>query len=173
VSEEYHCEALTAHHQRTNFSSGVAELDHYFRQQLWQDIRRRVTSCFVVTEIASSTVAGYYTLASAGLPTTELPADVTRRLPRYPILPAVRIGCLAVDAAFRGRGLGGLLLMDAAARADRAEQANCALLVDAKNDNAVSFYRHYGFTSFASQPRVLFLPQATVTRLLDSSRGPS
>jgi ribosomal protein S18 acetylase RimI-like enzyme len=114
----------------------------------------------------SGAVAGYYTLASAGIPVSELSADVLRRLPRYPTLPAVRIGRLAVDGTYRGRGIGELLLMDAAARAHRADQANYALLVDAKDDAAAAFYRHYGFVPYASNPLILFLPLATAARLL-------
>jgi GNAT superfamily N-acetyltransferase len=167
VTPEYHCEALAAHHERSNFACGVAELDRYFRQQVTQDIRRRVTSCFVAIA-ANGAVGGYYTLASAGIPVSELPADLLRRLPRYPTLPAVRIGRLAVGGGFCGRGVGGLLLMDAAARAYRAEQANYALLVDAKDDAASAFYRHHGFTPFAGNPRILFLPLATAAKLLDS-----
>lgn len=78
----------------------------------------------------------------------------------------MRIGRLAVDGAFRRRGVGELLLMDAAARAARAEQANCALLVDAKDDAAVGFYQRYGFTAYPSNPRILLLPLATATSLL-------
>ena len=167
MTEHYLCEALGAHHQRANFACGVVDLDRYFHQQVTQDIRRRVTNCFVAVAIPSGAIAGYYTLASAGIPVNELPADLVRRLPRYPTLPAVRIGRLAVDGAFRGRGVGGLLLMDAAARAHRADQANYALLVDAKDDTAAAFYRHHGFTAYASNPRILFLPLATAARLLD------
>lgn len=171
MTEAYRCEALAAHHQRASFACGTAELDRYFHQQVTQDIRRRVTSCFVAVDAASGAVAGYYTLASAGIPINEVPDDLQRRLPRYPTLPAVRIGRLAVDGAFRGRGIGGLLLMDAAARSHRADQANYALLVDAKDDTAVTFYRHYGFMPYASNPRILFLPLATATRLLDRPEG--
>ena len=134
MTEAYRCEALAAHHERATFACGVAELDRYFHQQVTQDIRRRVTSCFVAVAAESGAIVGYYTLASAGILVSELPADIVRRLPRYPMLPAVRIGRLAVDGAFRGRGVGGLLLMDAAARAHRADQANYALLVDAKDE---------------------------------------
>jgi ribosomal protein S18 acetylase RimI-like enzyme len=169
VTEAYRCEALAAHHERASFACGTPELDRYFHQQVSQDIRRRVTSCFVAVDTAGGGVAGFYTLASAGIPISELPGDLQRRLPRYPTLPAVRIGRLAVDGAFRGRGIGGLLLMDAAARAHRADQANYALLVDAKDDAAAAFYRHYGFAAYASNPRILFLPLATATRLLDHS----
>ena len=166
MSESCRFEPLTAHHDRRAFSCGVAELDHYFHQQVTQDIRRRVTSCFVAVT-GDYAIAGYYTLASGSIPITELPPDLAWRLPRYPTLPAVRIGRLAVDARFHGQGFGRLLLWDATVRALRAEQANFTLLVDAKDDTAVEFYRHYGFVSFATAPRVLFLPLATAAKILD------
>jgi ribosomal protein S18 acetylase RimI-like enzyme len=144
----------------------VPELDRYFQQQVSQDIRRRVTTCFVAVA-TGGTVAGFYTLASAGIPVSELPPALARRLPRYPVLPAARIGRLAVDRAYRGRGLGGLLLMDAAARALRAEQANFSLTVDAKDEAATAYYRRHGFIPFASDPRTLFLPLATAARALE------
>ena len=162
-------EVLAAHHDRRVFSCGVAELDRYFQQQVTQDIRRRITSCFVAIS-DDDAIAGYYTLASGSIPITELPEDLAKRLPRYPSLPAVRIGRLAVDTKFRGQGFGRLLLWDATARALRAEQANFTLLVDAKDDAAVAFYRHYGFVAFATAPRVLFLPLATAAKILDASR---
>jgi ribosomal protein S18 acetylase RimI-like enzyme len=91
---------------------------------------------------------------------------MTKRLPRYPTLPTVRIGRLAVDLQFRRRGLGAAMLADAAGRASRSPPAVFALLVDAKNDDAVAFYRRYGFQSLASQPRTLFLPMATAEKAL-------
>jgi ribosomal protein S18 acetylase RimI-like enzyme len=159
-------EALAPTHDRRSFSCGVAELDRYFHQQVTQDIRRRITSCFVgIAE--GAVIAGYYTLASASIPAAEIPADLARRLPRYPTLPAVRIGRLAVDAKYRGQGLGRALLWDAAARALRAEQANFSLLVDAKDDTAVEFYRHFGFEPFITAPRILFLPLATAAQVIE------
>jgi GNAT superfamily N-acetyltransferase len=165
VTEAYHFEPLAAHHSRAGFDCGVAELDRYFQQQVTQDIRRKVTSCFVGVADDGS-LAGYYTLASASIPIGDLPIDLARRLPRYPTLPAARIGRLAVDFRFRSCGLGGLLLMDAARRALRAEQANFSLLVDAKDETAAAFYRHHGFLPFADNPLMLFLPLATVAKLL-------
>ena len=170
MRERCRFELLAAHHDRRTFSCGVVELDRYFRQQVTQDIRRRITSCFVALT-GDDAIAGYYTLASGGIPVTELPPDIARRLPRYPTLPAVRIGRLAVDTRFRGQGFGRLLLWDATQRALRAEQANFTLLVDAKDEAAVEFYRHYSFVSFATAPRVLFLPLATAAKILDRNRG--
>lgn len=152
-------------HDRRTFTSGSEPLDRYFRQQVTQDIRRRVTACFVAIEQSSQRIAGYYTLASANISLADLPADVAQKLPRYPAVPAVRLGRLAVDQAFQGHGVGGVLLADALARALRADIAAYAMVVDAKDATAAAFYQHHGFIAFASQPRTLFLPLATAQAL--------
>jgi ribosomal protein S18 acetylase RimI-like enzyme len=157
---------LSAQHDRAAFACGEEALDRYLRTQATQDIRRRVASCFVAIEVATGKLAAYYTIASASIPTPQLPPEMIKRLPRYPALPAVRIGRLAVDLQFRGRGLGAAMLADAASRTLQAPPAVFALLVDAKNDDAVAFYRRYGFRPLASQPRTLFLPMATAEKLL-------
>jgi ribosomal protein S18 acetylase RimI-like enzyme len=162
----FRLEPLSDVHDRSSFGCGEEALDRYLRTQATQDIRRRIASCFVAVEVATSHLAAYYTIAAAGIPTTELPSDLIKRLPRYPTLPAVRIGRLAVDVRFHGRGLGGALLADAVRRTLQAPPAVFTLLVDAKNDSAVAFYRHYGFLPLASQPKTLFLPLATAEKLL-------
>jgi ribosomal protein S18 acetylase RimI-like enzyme len=146
---------------RTAFKSGVGALDTYFHQQVTQDIRRRVTACFVALT-ADQRIAGYYTLASASILLADLPIDVGKKLPRYPSVPAVRMGRLAIDEDFKGQGLGGALLADALDRAARAEIAACALVVDAKDEAAMHFYRHHGFMALPDSPLTLFLPLATV-----------
>src|SRR5580700_3173192 len=80
--------------------------------------------------------------------------------------PPFRIGRLAVDQRFQGRGLGAALLADAASRTLKADAAAFTLLVDAKNDSAVAFYQRFGFRILASQPRTLFLPLATAQKVL-------
>lgn len=157
---------LGAEHNRDSFDCGEEALDRYFKTQVSQDTRRRVANCFVATESASGLLAGYYTIASAGIPFVDLPPEESRRLPRYPSLPAVRIGRLAVDRKFQGRGLGEMLLLDAMRRSMNLPPAVYALLVEAKNDRAVAFYQRYGFRAFASQPRTLFLPMATAVKAL-------
>jgi len=113
----------------------------------------------------------HYTLAATSIPGPKLPPAVAKRLPRYPLIPAVRIGRLAVDRQFRGRGLGSALLIDATQRTLRAAPAAFAFVVDAKNDRAAAFYRHHGFGPFASQPGTLFLPLATAAKALGSASG--
>jgi ribosomal protein S18 acetylase RimI-like enzyme len=159
-------DTLGANHDRTAFGSGDDALDRYFQTQVTQDIRRRITNCFVVVEVATGHVAAYYTLSAASIPLVDLPPDETKRLPRYPTLPAVRIGRLAVDRRFQRRGLGELMLMNAVHRTVQDAAAAFALLVDAKNDLVAGFYRRYGFRPIAGKPRTLFLPLATAQRTL-------
>jgi len=151
-------EALGSSHDRMGFSCGVETLDRYFQKQAAQDVRRRVTACYVALEAPGAKVAGYYTLAAAGIPLADMPAALAKQLPRYPSVPVARLGRLAVDQAFHGRKLGSALLWDAVQRSSRSEIAVFALVVDAKDDQAKAFYRHHGFVSFGSQPRQLVLP---------------
>lgn len=155
---------LGAEHQRGSFHCGEETLDRYLQTQATQDIRRRIANCFVAVEAATGSLAAYYTIAATSIPLIDLPPKEAKRLPRYPTLPAVRIGRLAVDQNFQGRGLGGALLIDAARRSIHSPPAVYALLVDAKNDQAVVFYEKFGFRTFAGQPRTLFLSLATAEK---------
>lgn len=164
MSAPFRVEPLAAEHDRVAFSCGEPALDVYFRTQVTQDVRRHITNCFIAIDVATEIVAGFYTLSAASIPVRGLPPGLTKRLPRYPVLPAVRIGRLAVATQFRGRKLGAALLADAAERALGAAPASFTLLVDAKNDVAVAFYEHHGFVRLASQPQSLFLPLATIAK---------
>jgi len=162
---------LGSSHDRSLFRCGDEALDRYFQTQATQDIRRRIANCFVVVETATSQVAAYYTLSAASIPLVDLPPEEAKGLPRYPTLPAVRIGRLAVDRRFQRRGLGELMLMNAVHRTAQDAAAAFALFVDAKNDEAVAFYERYGFRAIAGKPRTLFLPLATAqTTLLQTKR---
>jgi ribosomal protein S18 acetylase RimI-like enzyme len=151
-------ESLGPSHDRTEFACGVEALDRYFREQAGQDVRRRATACFVAREIATNRIAGFYTLAAGGIPLAKLPVRLAKRLPRYPAVPVARLGRLAVAVAWHGRKLGGALLWDAVERARRSEVAVYALVVDAKDEQAKSFYLHHGFVPFGDAPGTLILP---------------
>jgi GNAT superfamily N-acetyltransferase len=133
-------EALGASHDRAGFSCGVEALDRYFQKQATQDVRRRATACYVALEAPGAKVASYYTLAAAGIPLADMPAELAKQLPRYPSVPVARLGRLAVDQAYRGRKLGSALLWDAVQRSSRSEIAVFALVVDTKDDQAETFY---------------------------------
>lgn len=149
---------------RSRFDCGVEPLNHYLKSQATQDIKRRVTACFTALN-QDQEIAGYYTLASASIHLVDLPEQLAKKLPRYPSVPAVRMGRLTVDQAFHGQGLGAALLADALRRAASAEIAAYALMVDAKDAQAARFYAHHGFMVMVDAPLFLFLPLAAVKGL--------
>jgi ribosomal protein S18 acetylase RimI-like enzyme len=167
VTTGFRVEALSSAHDRKSFSSGSEPLDRYLRELATQDIKRRVSNCFVALDDAG-VIAGYYTFAATSFPLTELSAEEARRLPRYTLMPAGLIGRLAVDERFQGQRLGGALILDAATRAAGADPAIFALVVDAKDDAAIAFYEHLQFRRFASRPATLFLPIATALQALNA-----
>ena len=81
VAGAFRLEVLRAEHDRKVFSCGVQPLDRYFREQATQDIRRRVSACYVAIHEATFAIAGYYTLAASGVPLAEMPSQLAKRLP--------------------------------------------------------------------------------------------
>ena len=114
------------------------------------------------------TIAGYYSLSQFSVKLGDLPPRMVKRLPRYPLVPASLIGRLAVDERFRGKGIGEMLLMDALARClDVSRQVACAaVIVDAKDDAATSFYLKYGFMELPGVAKRLFIPIGTVEAVI-------
>lgn len=146
---------------RETFNSSSEPLNLYLQKQVSQDVKRRIATCFVAVE-PSGKIAGYYTLASTGVALVNIPETYRKKLPRYPTVPAVLMGRLAVDDDYRGMGLGALLLADALKRIAKAEIAAYALVVEAKDEKAVAFYRHFGFIPFQDAEKHLFFPLANL-----------
>ena len=159
-------EPLGSQHDRKAFSCGIDALDRYFREFATQDIKRRVSNCFVGIGQGGD-VAGYYTFAATSLPLGDMPPEQAKKLPRYPLVPAGLIGRLAVASAYQGRRIGGALIMDAVLRAARADPAIFAIIVDAKDDRAAKFYEHLGFKRLSSRPGTLFVTVATAFQALE------
>lgn len=164
TASPYAFEALSPGHDRAGFKSGVEPLDRYFASQVTQDIRRRVSACFVAVERASGAIVGFYTIAAFAIPLPDLAPAAAKKLPRYPFVPAVLVGRLAVALGHRGQGIGAGLILDAVERALRSEIAAFAIVVDAKDEAAVAFYKRHGFTAFVNAPMRLYLPLAEVAR---------
>jgi GNAT superfamily N-acetyltransferase len=88
----------------------------------------------------------------------------------YP-LPVVLLARLAVDRRHQRAGLGASLLLDALQRVIRAsdEIAVRAIIVDAIDESAASFYRHFGVESSPLSPSTPMLPLETARRVLGTT----
>lgn len=163
----YRIEVLGCQHSRNLFSCGSAEFDQYFKQQMSQDVKRHIAAAFVLTEEKQSNPIGFYTLSSMAIAASELPEQIVKKLPKYSLMPGTLLGRLAVDERWHGKGLGGMLLIDALRRSviSCKEIASMAVIVDAKDNKAVAFYERFGFIRFFHNASKLFLPMSTIELL--------
>lgn len=160
-------EPLDRQHDRGAFRSGSDALDRYLKERASQDVRRRVAGCFVAAD-QEKKIAGFYTLAATSVNLDALPQELIKGLPRYPVVPAMLIGRLAIAIEHQGRGLGSALIADAVVRVDGLRIGAFALIVDAKDDRAKAFYEANGFVSLPGEERRLCMPIETALRALRS-----
>ncbi len=157
-------EILAPHHERSSFESGEEPLDRYFRVQAGQDAKKNIAAPFVLS-FPDGVVVGYYTLSATAVRLTDLPEKITKKIPRYPLVPATLLGRLAVAKQYQGKGYGRFLLADALFRCVQNEIASFAVIVDAKNDAARQFYERESFLPFQDIPMRLFRPMADLRDL--------
>ncbi len=148
---------------RSSFSCGVEDLDRYFIRQASQDAKRKIAAPFVMLD-PDGGIAGYYTLSAYGIDCRELPSDLAKKLPKYPVMPATLLGRLAVDTRYRGRKLGSLLLLDALYRswANTVQVASVGVIAEAYDEAARQFYLHHEFVSVPGNHRKVFIAMKTI-----------
>lgn len=158
---------LHAGMKRAGFSCGEPALDNYLATQARQDMKRGFATVITASDVAKpGTIIGYYTLSAASVLLDSLPGNLARKMPRYPAVPAIRLGRLAVDATRQKEHVGSLLVFDALRRASAYELAWAVFLVDAKTDQVATFYTKFLFQRFAHNPRALWMHRKQVEALV-------
>jgi predicted GNAT family N-acyltransferase len=166
-TKKYLIVSLDKMHDKSEFNCGTDVLNQYLKIQAAQDAKKNVSVTYVLTSSVSEKILGYYTLSSIGIFPGELPEETVRRLPRYPVLPGILLGRLAVDISCQGMSIGQYILIDALKRSLQVSNqiGIVAVIVDAKNERAISFYRHFGFIQLPENTHRLFLPISTIQKL--------
>lgn len=167
-------EPLGDHHNRAAFTCAGDEgliLQQYLRDdaRALREHRRHVTKVHVLTRESNPTeICGYFTLSTATLEIEELPKNVSRGLPLYRPMPALKLGRMAVSDNYRGHDLGTLIIEEAFRICVhfRESVGFIALLVDAKTDNLVEYYQKRGFSRFPERIRGLYIMQPTMAQIL-------
>ncbi len=156
---------LDSAHKKENFNCGKGLLDAYLHKQAKQDVKRRLSACFILPD--ENEIKGYYTLSTAAVDRRLLPQEIIKKLPpSYSDLPAILLGRLAVSKNYQGRGLGEFMLMDALKRSYfiSMQVGSMAVIVDPLDEEAVKFYEKYDFISLPDSGK-MFLPMATIATL--------
>jgi GNAT superfamily N-acetyltransferase len=154
-------------HRVDQFSCGEASLDRWLTAYAGQNQQRDAARSFVTIE-PDGKVAGYYTLVAAQVEHEQATSTVNKGLSRHFPIPVALIARLAVTTQYQGTGLGRSLLLDALQRVLRASDqlAVRAVTVDALDDRAAAFYRHFGFEPSPLEPRTLMVPLDAIRRAL-------
>jgi len=153
---------LTQTHDLTGFCSGQPTLDKWLVERSWANESSGASRTFVATSQTSSQVVGFYSLAASSVRVAEAPGAVRRNMPDP--IPVILLGRLAADQSMQGCGLGRALLQDCVRRVLTAGDAVGirALLVHTLDEQAASFYRHFGFITSPTDSTALFLPLSRI-----------
>lgn len=166
---QYLTQALKSEHNRKNFSCGKPSLDHYITHQAGQDMRRKLSVCFVIPN-QNNDIIGYYTLSSFSVSSETLPEKLRDKLPAsYNELPVILLGRLAVDKKQQRSGIGKLLLIDALKRSFETSLniGAMAVVISPIDQEAQSFYKRYGFLELPDSKK-MFLPMKSISHLFES-----
>ncbi len=160
-------ELLSSKHKKSVFSCGKTMLDVYIHKQANQDIKRKLSACFVISENKTGFIKGYYTLSNNSIPLSDIPNEISKKLPKsYQSIPTILLGRLAIDSKFQGQGIGKILLVDALKRSFEISKTigSFAVVVDPIDANAENFYHKYGFIKLPNSGK-MFLPMKTISQL--------
>jgi GNAT superfamily N-acetyltransferase len=158
-------------HDRASFDCGVPQLNEFLQRHARQSHERGGAKTFVAAPVDDPCrVLGFYSLSPASLDYARTPAVARKGLARHDV-PVFRLARLAVDRAVQGSGLGGQLLLAAGRRCllAAAEVGGVALLIDAKNGQAASWYQSLGGIPLLDAPLSLLLPLDTIAAALKSA----
>lgn len=165
--EAWAIEPLASRHDRESFDCGEAPLNDYLKRSARQNEDRGISRTYVAVRSGGPRVLGYYTLRVGAVEAAGFPKEEAKRLPRYPI-PVVHLARLAVDKSAQGQGVGQALLASALKKAVVASTLVGAYAVEvlAKTEKAARFYEKHGFKAFQDDAKHLYLPIATIVRLI-------
>jgi len=161
-------EPLGSRHDRESFDCGQPDLEDYLRRIARQHADKGVSRTFVLVEDAEpGTVLGFMTLALCEIMPSALPPKFSKKYAHR--VYGVKLARLAISRSRQRQGLGALMMLHAMDRA-RSVADNAGIVgffVDAKDTQAQAYYLRYGFIPLVNDPLRLFLPLATLNRVLE------
>ncbi len=148
-------EKLQRGHKIDEFDCGQEALNRFLIRHALQNQQAEASQTYVA--LADEKIVGYYTLVVGEVAFESAHERLTKGLARHPV-PIMLLARLAIVTSWQGKGLGSGLLKDAMQRTlQAADIAGIrAFAVHAKDDEAKSFYEHFGFTPLPSDAYHLF-----------------
>ena len=155
---------------KASFDCGVEPLNTYLKRFARQNQRLSIGITYIATYPGDNQILGYYTLSAGDIQFENMPEELNKKLPKYPI-PIARIGRLARDLSVKGQGVGTLLLINAFERVLKIsdELEINGIEVDAKDEHAKNFYQSFGFEELFDDELHLYISIKTIKAAFASS----
>lgn len=152
----YVIEKLARRHEVEGFDCGHEALNRFLTRFALPNQQANASQTYL--GLADTRVVGFYTLVVGEVAYADAPERLTKGLAQHPV-PLMLLARLAVDHAWKGRGLGAGLLKDAMQRTLRVAEivGIRALAAHAKDEAARAFYEHFGFVASPTDPLHLFI----------------
>lgn len=150
-------EKMNHEHDFSQFDCGEESINEFVKT-IRKQVEYRNSVVYVICDIGTKIVRGFYTLSNGSVNRDEPPKNMTRYSTKD--IPVTLLGRLGVDKTIQGHGVGADLLRDAVERAIAASQvvASRALLVHALDERVAAFYKgQAGFKESPISPVTLFL----------------
>lgn len=160
-------------HDRTSFDCGEEESNTFLQTHASKHMevgisRTMVLPSTILLPNGKYPICAFYTIAPSSIERETLPAELAKKLPRYPI-PVFLLAQLAVHSEYHGQGLGKITLIKVLQNLweINAHLKAYAVVVDRLNDGTKDFYKKYGFEILCEyNGRVrMFLPMKTIAQL--------
>ncbi|MBA3030243.1 MAG: GNAT family N-acetyltransferase [Desulfobacteraceae bacterium] len=164
----YKIEPLSKHHNRKDFDCGEEALNQYLLAVASQHAKKSVSRTFVLIEVdRPEKILGFVTLTACEIRAEFLPDPYPKKFPSK--VSGAKIGRLAIDKAHQQKGFGSQLMVFAMSQAliVHGSIGLVGMMVDAKNDEAKAYYRHYGFIPLPDNSLTLFLPIKTIQEAVE------
>lgn len=158
IPEVFETQLLHEHLDLSQFDSGQPALDDWLRNEAVKAQKADVARVHAWTRPGSDEVVAYFALVPTLVSPSTLPRSARGPYSRSDVVGYL-IGRLALARSLQHQGLGFDLLVDACGTAAAASQkaGGRVIVVDAIDDSALGFYRHYGFKPIDKSNRLYVL----------------
>ncbi len=158
-------EPIGRSHDRRGFDCGNPDLNQYLQHTARQQTEKGISRTFVLVEDDNpAEIQGFFTLTACEIRVAKLPLHFAKK---YPLrASAAKLARLAVARTCQKQGLGTIMLLNAMERVllIAEHMGVIGFFVDAKDEVAAGYYRHFGFIPLPDNPLELFLPIATIRK---------
>lgn len=152
------------------FDCGEQALNNFLSLRALNEMSQRLSVTTVALDEKVTSIIGFYSISPTQIAKASLSNREGRGVP-YNLVPGIRIGRLAIDKNYQGKGFGAKLLKHALQKCFKMSEefGGRVIVVDAKNDIAAAFYERYGFKSIKDDPLLFVLKISTLFKVLDIS----